>query len=159
MSKINVRRLIQQSTGKPKHKKGSCLVQHSKAKRALGTATQNVLRHGAPRVSSPLGQRLADSSPAMFRFPASDSVSILTGHIEQARPISFEASTPRGRSPTCLLYSVRRVGAPGVGLVVRARGSAQSRSWTPQPSAQPQLTKHVSNPPRSIKQTSNANPS
>ena len=110
-----------------------------KAMRTLGTATQNVLRHGAPRVSSPLGQRLVDSSPAGFRFPASDSASILTGHIEQARRISFEASTPRGRSLPCLLYSVRRVGAPGVGLVVRARGSAQSRSWTPQPGASPQL--------------------
>ena len=93
----------------------------------------NTLRLGTPRVSSPLGQRLADSSSARFRFPASDSVSILTGLIEQARHIRFDSSSPRGRSLPCLPYTVRRVGAPGVGLVVRARGFAQSRSRTLQP--------------------------
>ena len=111
----------------------------NKAKRALGTAAQNVLRHGTPRVSSPVGQRLVDSSPTGFRFPASDSVSILTGHIEQAKRVSFESSTPKAvlclafytQSPvwvplaSALLSALVGLPSPGVG----PRSRAPSRNF------------------------------
>ena len=45
-------------------------------------------------------------------FPGAGLSAYITGHVGQARRISFEVSTPRGCSLQSLLYPVRRVRVP-----------------------------------------------